>query len=423
MSRRKLLTVILAGVVGAALGLRVAPGSAQHVLGKDAVVIGWATSLKRDFGISQIDGAKMAVEEINAAGGILGSTVKLVLADTNTSAPGATSAIRKLIDNDKVDVVMGAFLSEEATSFQAEAANRRFLTIFHGTPAVMDDQYLADPQKYKYYFNFVPSDVHIAQAALAQLPLVTKTLQKRLGISKVKVALVSDAALWTQTIDAYIKKEVEQSPDAEFVYQGKIGRDASDFTTELSQIKAKQAHFIIMLSGYAGSVPFVKQWRTLQIPALIGGILTKAQNPNEFWKAVGIDGAQYIITVGFANFGINENTKKLIQRYTERQGWWPIMDSGVAYNAVKAYARAVEQAKSLKHDVVVPYLEKVRLNENEAWGGAYFYDKHRRVHIGIDGVVPFSVQFSTDPKGRLEVITPDKLKTADLLVPEWMIKR
>lgn len=85
------------------------------------VVIGEFASLTGDtatFGQSSHKGTQMAIDEVNAAGGVLGKQIKLVTEDDQSKAGEAATVVRKLISRDKVVAILG----EVASSRSMEAA-------------------------------------------------------------------------------------------------------------------------------------------------------------------------------------------------------------------------------------------------------------------------------------------------------------
>ena len=70
------------------------------------------------FGISQNNGVQMAIEEVNAAGGVLGKKIELISEDNQTKQGETTTIARKLISQDHVSAIIG----EVASSKSLEAA-------------------------------------------------------------------------------------------------------------------------------------------------------------------------------------------------------------------------------------------------------------------------------------------------------------
>src|SRR5436190_9394689 len=92
---------------GSAGGGTIKVGEYASLTGKDAT-----------FGISSHEGTLMAIEEINAAGGVLGKKIELLTEDTQCKAGEPATVVNKLIARDKVVAVLG----EVASSRSLEAA-------------------------------------------------------------------------------------------------------------------------------------------------------------------------------------------------------------------------------------------------------------------------------------------------------------
>ena len=63
------------------------------------------------FGVSSVQGAKLAVEEINAAGGTLGQPIELIVEDNGSKAGETATITRKFISQDKVVAILGDLTS------------------------------------------------------------------------------------------------------------------------------------------------------------------------------------------------------------------------------------------------------------------------------------------------------------------------
>src|SRR6202008_5028061 len=100
--------------------LQAVPGLAQIKIGAVSCISGPLST----FGVSSIRGARMAIEETNAKGGVLGQTVELVV-DDNGSKAGETARItRKFLSQDHVVAILGDLTSSatmEAAPLAQEA--------------------------------------------------------------------------------------------------------------------------------------------------------------------------------------------------------------------------------------------------------------------------------------------------------------
>ena len=75
------------------------------------IKIGYLAALTGDYaqyGITEVNMAKMVVSETNAAGGVLGRPIELVVYDTKTRNEDAVNAVRRMIESDRVCVIVGA---------------------------------------------------------------------------------------------------------------------------------------------------------------------------------------------------------------------------------------------------------------------------------------------------------------------------
>ena len=76
----------------------------------DTIKIGEIATVTGDFaayGVAEVESVKMAVNEINEAGGILGKKIKLIMYDCRTRNEDMVNAARRLVQQDKVTAVIG----------------------------------------------------------------------------------------------------------------------------------------------------------------------------------------------------------------------------------------------------------------------------------------------------------------------------
>src|SRR5215467_1427001 len=83
-------------------------------------------------GDSEVRGAKMALAEVNAKGGVLGRKLELVIEDDNANAGLAAQKAHKLIEQDKVSLLMGAVSSATALSVNQVAHDKKMVYMVTG---------------------------------------------------------------------------------------------------------------------------------------------------------------------------------------------------------------------------------------------------------------------------------------------------
>jgi len=139
---RRILVLLL--VVGLTLGLAITGTAAE------TIKIGALMSLTGGlgpYGPSILDGAQMAVDEINAAGGVLGKQLELVVRDTATSPDVGRDAASKLVEIDKVPAIVGALssgvtLAASSVTIPAEVVLISPASTAPSLPALDDNDYV-----------------------------------------------------------------------------------------------------------------------------------------------------------------------------------------------------------------------------------------------------------------------------------------
>ena len=92
--------------------------SAGIALSQETIKLGAMTSLSgggAPLGKITETAWKLAIDEINAAGGIAGKQVELVIADTKTDPTHAVSEARRLVENEKIVAMVGPITSQESS--------------------------------------------------------------------------------------------------------------------------------------------------------------------------------------------------------------------------------------------------------------------------------------------------------------------
>mgnify|MGYP002363113918 CR=1 FL=1 len=117
-----------ASIVGAGTLLGSAPASAQQT-----IKIGVPTSVQLQVGRDTQNAIKMAIEDINSKGGLVGRKLEMVVADETENPEQGIAAIKKLTADDKVDVLIGGYTSGVTLAQLPHIANAK--TIYLGVGA------------------------------------------------------------------------------------------------------------------------------------------------------------------------------------------------------------------------------------------------------------------------------------------------
>jgi branched-chain amino acid transport system substrate-binding protein len=329
----------------------------------DPIKIGIIGPMKFTQGEGMWNGATMAMEEINKAGGITVKGAKrpieLVKLDSNEflSIPDATNAMELGISRYKVDFLVGGFRTEAMLPMQDMAMDSKKIFLGAGCsfPGLCE-KVAKDYNRYKYWFRVTPyNSNHLVKVDFVLLEMVRKLMAKEFGVDKPKVAIVAEKAAWA---DPMVKVAEDTLPKMgmEVVGVWRPSATATEVTAELSAIQRTGAQIIFVTFSSSVGIPFAKQAGELQIPAAIVGINVEAQKDG-FWTATGGKGNFNLSLSTYAQVKMTDQTIPFINKYKERFKESPNYTAG-SYDALYVLKEAIEKADTLDSDALVPVLEK-----------------------------------------------------------------
>ncbi len=310
------------------------------------------------------NGAVLARDEINKAGGIkVGSTmrpIELVKADTNEilSVPDSANAMERAITRDKVDFLTGGFRSEAVLAMQEVAMDNK--KIFLGAGAAHDELGIRvekDHARYKYWFRVTPTkSSDLGRSLFAVFGSVAQQIRVELKVEKPKVAIMAEKAVWVEALVAAAQANLPKM-NMEVVGLWQPSPVATDVTAELSAIKRSGAHLVMtIISGPLGIV-LARQMNELQTPAIPFGINVESQK-DEFWDATAKKG-NYVSTLNTYNVdvAITPKTLPFVRAYMEKFKTVPTY-TAATYDCLYLLKDAIEKAGSVDADAVVAAMEK-----------------------------------------------------------------
>jgi len=405
--RASILAAMSFALVAAALS---GPTAGQQA----PIKIGVNTAIQLQVGRDAIDGTKMAIDEINARGGVLGRQLTMVVADEGEAASEGPkvgiAAINKLTGEDHVDVLIGGYDSGVTLGELPHIARAKtiFLGIGSASPSIqlkVKDDY----DRYKYIFRVNP--INSAKQADGLIDYIKGKLKGELGYSK--IAILGENAKWVQDMVPMLKKGAIDAglevPIAEF-----FDVQTADFSPIFTKVKESGSQYLLIIISHAASDVFVKQWYDAKVPVPIGGIDVKGQDANFFKR---VDGK-----------AIGEVSTNLVLRapLTDKTvGWWdgfvklygrpPVYTAGGAYDAVYIYADALARARRSDSDAVIKALETT---DYVGVRGRVQFDALHEVKDGPGFVNELFVQWQHD--GDRVVIWPKSVATGAMINPPWI---
>ncbi|AEA47934.1 ABC transporter substrate-binding protein [Archaeoglobus veneficus] len=410
-----LCAVLLLGCAGQEEAKEKTTEGAEQAAGKEVVKIGIIGPMDTKYGIAMERAARIAAEEINAEGGILGKKVEVITADTKFNPDTATSEFRRLAS--ECDVVIGGFSSGVALSMLEVMAETKTLWLGDASSPRLTDKVAEDYEHYKYFFR--PLVTNASTFPLDMADMLDFLNSKGMNIKK--VAIIRDDALWTDDVMAVLKPLLEEK-GYEIVMDAKVQKGTEDFTTLLLEAQEK-ADVIMPIIAHVKGVALVKQWAEMGMKIPIAGHDLSAIDP-DFWDATEgkCYGEIYTADGGGVPTPLNEKMEHFLNAYKEKYGKLPEAYSAYGvYDAVYIYKAAVEKAAQagesdpFNADTLIPYLESFNA-ENPFKGirGNVAFTSNHDLTWGDGFVRNYICQWQD---GKQVVVYPENIATGELITP------
>ncbi len=326
---KRLVAILLLSVM---LSLGVASCTTSKA--PDTIRIGYLANITGDgavWGQAEVNGAKMAVEEINKAGGVLGKQIELFVGDARGNATDGVNAIKKLIEQDKVVAVLGSNYSgiNLACAPIVEAAKIPQIGSFPTNPKVTVDEKgnvrpysfrlcFIDPYQGKVLADFMVKDLAKKKAAI----LYEVTSDYSVGLSE------------------YFEKRLTEL-GGEVVAKLAFKQGDVDFRPQLSEIKQKNPEVLLLPNLYKEIALAAKQARELGMSEVI--FMGGDGYSNTMLEMAGeeLQGSYWVSHFSWEDPGL----RGLLEKYTAKYGDTnPEPNAAMGYDIVYFLVDAIKRA-------------------------------------------------------------------------------
>lgn len=293
------------------------------------------------LGIQKFHAYEMAAKEINEAGGINGKQVELDEVDACSDNTKYQELSRKLILEDKCDVVMGC-----ATSASREAVR----PIFEQNNAILfyNNQYEGGVASHNVFCTgLVPE-----QQVVPMVPTMLETYGKKVYII---AADYNFGQITTQWFEQEISKDGGEVVGEEFVPMG-----TTQFSSSISKIQQANPDILCVLAAGASQTAFFEQWATSGIKGLP---MMTTVNIAQMYEHKQFDPPALANMHVVANY-VEELQTDDAKAFTEKmKEMFPDdayfgMECAAAYEGMYIYKKAVENAGTTEVDKVIAALEE-----------------------------------------------------------------
>lgn len=280
------------------------------------------------FGQSQHKGIQLALEEINATGGVLGQKFE-VLTEDNQSKPGeSATAAKKLISRDKVVAILGEVTSGRSLEVAPLAQNAKVPMIATGAtnPTVT--------QKGTYVFRvcFIDDFQGTVMAKFARNDLKAKRV----------ATLTSVSSAYSVGLTKYFK-ETFLASGGEIAIEQKFNEGDKDFRAQLTAIKAANVDAVFVPGYYTEAALVARQARALGLDVpLFGGDGWESEKLLEIGGDA-LNGCYY--STHFTPENKDPNTVEFVKKFKARwDNETPDAYAALGYDALYVLADAIKRA-------------------------------------------------------------------------------
>jgi branched-chain amino acid transport system substrate-binding protein len=282
------------------------------------------------YGVPIKNGFVLAAEEINAAGGIKGNKIKLVVEDEQAKKEEAINVFKKFIFQDKVLAIFGPTLSNSA--FASDPFANAQKTVVFGTSNTAEGITAIGP----YVFRNSVAEADI-------LPIVIKTATKKLGLKKVAIIYGNDDSMTKSSYDVFlraIKAEKLQVVTTQTFAKGDI-----DFSAQLTKIKSLKPDAVVCAALVEEASNIILQARKLGLPDKIEFIGGNGFNSP---KLIEIAGRAAEGSISGSPWFLDDPSKRnraFVKAYTKKYGIAPDQFAAQAYDALYIMAEGIKAIK------------------------------------------------------------------------------
>jgi branched-chain amino acid transport system substrate-binding protein len=304
---------------------------AINALAADTIKVGefaCLTGKDATFGQSQHKGIVLALEEINAAGGVLGKKIELITEDNQSKSGESATVAKKLLSRDKVVAILGEVTSSRSLEVAPLAQNAHIPMIASGATNA------AVTQKGDYIFRvcFIDDFQGTVMAKFAKEDLKAK-----------KVATLTSVSSAYSVGLAKVFKEFFIAGGGTVVAEQKFNEGDKDFRAQLTAIKAANVDAIFVPGYYTEAALVARQARSLGITQpLFGGDGWESEKLLEIGGEA-LNGSYY--STHFTPENKEANVTAFVSKF--RQRWnneTPDAYAALGYDALGVFVDAAKRA-------------------------------------------------------------------------------
>ena len=352
----KRLVIVFVVVISAVLALGLAISLQPQE--KKPIVIGFIHSMSGAmsmYGISSQAGGNIAIDEINAAGGVLGRPFKMITRDDKLNPEAGLREAKDLLLSEKADFLTGTISSAVALAISDYVKREKKIFIVN----ISQSSSITEENFHRYVFridtNAVPYWGYAPAIALAK----TKKAKKI-------ISLGFDYETGKNSLKAFKEKYLQLVPDAKIIDELWAPLGTTDFTAYITKManSGADAFFLACIYG-GGELAFTKQAYAFGLYDKMFAVQPCAGDV-ETWSQTR-KGEPYpkgaLATTRYPFWAIkNPKSKAFVETHKKMTGFWPSYGAMNQYVIMYALKAAIEKAGAVDTEKIINALEGMTLN-------------------------------------------------------------
>lgn len=362
-----------------------------------------------------VNGAQLAVDEINAAGGVAGYKLEIVVGDTQEQAADAvTSAFERLASDRDLNVMVSGYAS--GSNFEIEMmAEQDMPYIIGGNTAQTRDIIKPDPDRFPTVWSLLPS----FDGLETELVPVVEALQKdgKIKLDNNKVALIASDNPYSKSIMNGLGKNFEAAgwtiTSQDLLPFGEI----NDWRAFLGKVRQDNPAVVVNTDYLPGNAAtFLTQFLEQPTNSLV--TIQYAPAIPEFLELTKdkANGIIYYIIGGAIPSAKNPRAQDVVSRYEKRYGIKPGLYGVHLYEQVQVYADALAKVGDPTDRLAIG--KAISETDKETAIGRVQFDP--ATHLAIQGNDNIPIQFYQLWNGERVLFYPPQYADGEFRAPPWM---
>ncbi len=326
-------------IKGLALASVAGPWMVRNAMADDTVKVGILHSLTGTIALAEasvVDAEKLAIDEINAAGGVLGKKIVPVVEDGASDWPTFAEKARKLLDRDKVAAVFGCYTS---------ASRKAVLPVFEQMKGLLYYPTYYEGQEQS------PNILYTAHEATQQCIQACNWLLANRGKT---VYLIGSDYIWPRVTNKIARPTIVKGGGS-VLGEEYMPLGSTSFGSTINKIKAVKPDIILSTIVGGSNVAFYKQLKAAGVNMKKTTVMAFAVSEEEV-SGIGNENVQDVLTcMSYLQSLDNPANKKFVAAFKAKYGQKRVTGDTLAcaYTAVYLWKMAVEKAKSFDVDKVI----------------------------------------------------------------------